>query len=232
MLAKVTPLGALQMPRRFKTPCTTNQRGILSSALSSEGRDKIRKERDKKGEQGGSKRAISELLTTKQLTTAIISSIQKANSNKTEETSPTTSNSMGNSFGGHKSAKRNKTDLLSAVRCFQTVAAYHTTERRHQISAPRSSIASISHNKTNTARCELDSHADTCVVGANFVSLHLQGGYYAVFHPTMPTPTALSATFKLLQRRQRIPIKTADRPTSSLQSMKACDLAKSCPTHY
>ena len=76
--------------------------------LSFEERDKIRKERDKKGEQGGSKRAISEL-TTKQLTTAIISSIQKANSDETEETVKT-SNSAGNSFGGRESAKRNKTD--------------------------------------------------------------------------------------------------------------------------
>jgi hypothetical protein len=46
--------------------------------LSYEDRDKIRKERDKKGEQGGSKRNISEL-TTKQLTTALISSLQKVN---------------------------------------------------------------------------------------------------------------------------------------------------------
>ena len=78
--------------------------------LSFEERDKIRKERDKKGEQGGSKRAISEL-TTKQLTTTIISSssIQKANSDETEETSKT-SNSAGNSFGGRENAKRNKTD--------------------------------------------------------------------------------------------------------------------------
>ena len=44
--------------------------------LSYEDRDKIRKERDKKREQGGSKRNISEL-STKQLTTASISSLQK-----------------------------------------------------------------------------------------------------------------------------------------------------------
>ena len=44
--------------------------------LSYEERDKIRKDRDKKGEQGGTKRNVSEM-TTKQLTAAIISSIQK-----------------------------------------------------------------------------------------------------------------------------------------------------------
>ena len=58
--------------------------------------------------------------------------------------------------------------------CSQAVAAYHTTERRHQTNVPRS-ISSISHNTTNTARCELDSHADTCALGANFVPLHFTG---------------------------------------------------------
>jgi hypothetical protein len=53
--------------------------------LSYEERDKIRKERDKKGEQGGSKQTISEM-TTKQLTTAIISSLQKANASDDNST--------------------------------------------------------------------------------------------------------------------------------------------------
>ena len=44
--------------------------------LSYEERDKICKECDKKGEQGGSKRTISEMMT-KQLTTALISSLQR-----------------------------------------------------------------------------------------------------------------------------------------------------------
>jgi outer membrane murein-binding lipoprotein Lpp len=78
--------------------------------LSYEDRDKIRKERDKKGEQGGSKRNISEL-TTKQLTTALISSLQKVNesedhSDKTE--APKQSNQAGNAFGGREGAKRQK----------------------------------------------------------------------------------------------------------------------------
>ena len=45
--------------------------------LSYDKRGKIRAERDKKGKPGGTKQNISEL-TTKQLTTALISSIQKA----------------------------------------------------------------------------------------------------------------------------------------------------------
>jgi hypothetical protein len=52
--------------------------------LSYEDRDKIRKERDKKGEQGGSKQSISEL-TTKQLTTALIRSLQKINESEDRE---------------------------------------------------------------------------------------------------------------------------------------------------
>jgi hypothetical protein len=94
---------------------TTNT-GYYSAAewekLSFEERDKIRKERDKKGEQGGTKRNISEI-TTKQLTTAIISSIQKAimaDDPKDEDTaSKKNINQAGNSFGGKESVKRSKT---------------------------------------------------------------------------------------------------------------------------
>ena len=79
--------------------------------LSFDERDKIRKERDKKEEQGGSKRTISEL-TTKQLTLAIISSIQKANADNGAEDTPKKSNASqaGNAFGGKESAKRSKTE--------------------------------------------------------------------------------------------------------------------------
>ena len=80
--------------------------------LSYEERDKIRKERDKKGEQGGTKRNISEL-TTKQLTSAIISSIQKAvmadDSKEDDTTTKKNTNQAGNAFGGKESVKRSKT---------------------------------------------------------------------------------------------------------------------------
>lgn len=83
--------------------------------LSFEERDNIRKERDKKGEQGGSKRSISEM-TTKQLTTALISSLQKASEKASEKESSgndenTKKSNMqaGNAFGGRESAKRSKT---------------------------------------------------------------------------------------------------------------------------
>ena len=80
--------------------------------LSYEERDKIRKERDKKGEQGGTKRNISEL-TTKQLTSAIISSIQKAvmadDSKEDDTTTKKNTNPAGNAFGGKESVKRSKT---------------------------------------------------------------------------------------------------------------------------
>jgi len=85
------------------------QNGISYLLLSMT--SKILKERDKKGEQGGSKRTISEL-TTKQLTTAIISSIQKANADNGAEDTPKKSNASqaGNAFGGKGSAKRSITD--------------------------------------------------------------------------------------------------------------------------
>lgn len=79
--------------------------------LSFEERDKIRKERDKKGEQGGTKRNISEM-TTKQLTSALISSIQKASEKEDSggDDTPKKSNTQaGNAFGGRESAKKSKT---------------------------------------------------------------------------------------------------------------------------
>ena len=101
---------------RGEKPSTTYYSPAEWEKLSYEDRDRIRKERDKKGEQGGSKRTISEM-TTKQLTTAIISSIQKAvNDDDTVETistkrsATTASSSAGNSFGGRESAKKSKTD--------------------------------------------------------------------------------------------------------------------------
>ena len=79
--------------------------------LSYEERDRIRKERDKKGEQGGSKkRNLSEY---KQLTNAIISSIQKVADGKADDTKEDTPKANNQSadrsaFGGRDSAKRNK----------------------------------------------------------------------------------------------------------------------------
>ena len=79
--------------------------------LSYEESDKIRKERDKKGKQGGTKRTISEM-TTKQLTTAIISSIQKATgegeSEKDKDRSAPKKLNAGDAFGGREGAKRAK----------------------------------------------------------------------------------------------------------------------------
>jgi hypothetical protein len=84
--------------------------------LSFEERDNIRKERDKKGEQGGSKRTISEM-TTKQLTMALISSLQKASEKAGEkenacgdETPKKSNTQAGNAFGGKEGAKRSKTE--------------------------------------------------------------------------------------------------------------------------
>jgi hypothetical protein len=77
--------------------------------LSFEERDKIRKERDKKGEQGGSKRSIGDL-SVEQFT-AIISAVKsdQATVATADSTDTSTSgNNAGNAFGGKEGAKRAK----------------------------------------------------------------------------------------------------------------------------
>ena len=54
------------------------------------------------------------------------------------------------------------------------MAAYQTTSRRNAITVHRT-LSSISHSIPKTARCELDSHADTCALGSNFIPLHFTG---------------------------------------------------------
>jgi hypothetical protein len=157
---------------------TTLRRNGRSYPTKSAISDKIRKERDKKGEQGGSKRNISEL-STKQLTTALISSLQKVSasddsSERTAET-PKQSNQAGNVFGGREGVKRQKnSEGLAAMSTSTCVAAYHTSARRLETTSMKT-IASITNVTTNTARNELDSHADTCALGSNFIILHYTG---------------------------------------------------------
>ena len=72
-------------------------------------RDKIRKEHDKKGEQGGSKRSLGDL-SVEQFT-AIISAVKQdqATTTTTDSTDTSTSgNNAGNTFGGKERAKRIK----------------------------------------------------------------------------------------------------------------------------
>ena len=55
------------------------------------------------------------------------------------------------------------------------MAAYRTTTRRAVVAAIHSISHYVSHNTTNTARNELNSHADTCALGSKFVPLHYTG---------------------------------------------------------
>ena len=74
--------------------------------LSFEERDKIRKERDKKGEQGGSKRSVGDLSVDQ--FKAMISSVQTdAATNSTTDSTDTghSGNNAGNAFGGKEAAK-------------------------------------------------------------------------------------------------------------------------------
>ena len=54
------------------------------------------------------------------------------------------------------------------------LAAYQSTMRRAAPTIHRT-ISSLHHTYIQTARCELDSHADTCALGSNFVLLHYIG---------------------------------------------------------
>jgi hypothetical protein len=77
--------------------------------LSFEERDKIHKERDKKGEQGGSKQSIGDL-SVEQFT-AIISAVKSDQAMVTTADSTdtnTSSGNAGNAFGGKEGAKRAK----------------------------------------------------------------------------------------------------------------------------
>jgi outer membrane murein-binding lipoprotein Lpp len=77
--------------------------------LSFEERDKIRRERDKKGEQGGTKRSVGDLLVEQ--FTAMLSTVQQDAATVTTTDLTDTSNpgnNAGNAFGGKESAKRLK----------------------------------------------------------------------------------------------------------------------------
>jgi hypothetical protein len=123
--------------------------------------DKIHKEHDKKGEQGGTKRNVSDL-TTKQLTTkVIIRSIQKSsggseNDNYKDESTPKTSNA-GDAFGGREGAKRSKTRewLLAAV---NRVKAAYTTAARRAAKVAIHAVAQQNSRNTFTAQNEFNSH--------------------------------------------------------------------------
>ena len=84
-----------------------------SEKLSYEERDRIRKERDRKGEQGGTKRNISEM-STKQLTTTLLSSLKAAAADESKDCGDSADSASkkpdqaGNAFGGRESAKRSK----------------------------------------------------------------------------------------------------------------------------
>jgi hypothetical protein len=77
--------------------------------LSFEERDKIRKERDKKGEQGGSKQSIGDLWVEQ--FTAIISAVKSNQAMVATADSTDTNTSIsnaGNTFGGKEGAKQAK----------------------------------------------------------------------------------------------------------------------------
>ena len=79
------------------------------------------------------------------------------------------------------------------------VSAYSTTLRRVAAVAI-CSVAYRNSNNTVTARNELDSHADTCALGSNFVPLHYTGRvcdvspYNSTYDPERDIPIVTGAT--------------------------------------
>ena len=81
------------------------------------------------------------------------------------------------------------------------MAAYQSTQRRTTTNK-FANISSYSSNiSTTTARNELDSHADTCALGSNFVPLHYTGRVCDVspynsntYHPERDVPIVTGAT--------------------------------------
>ena len=93
-----------------KTPNTNYYSPADWNKLSYKEHDKIRKERDKKGEQGGTKHSVGDL-SVEQFT-AMISMVkrdQTTNNTESIDTSTSTSGSnAGNAFGGKEAVKRAK----------------------------------------------------------------------------------------------------------------------------
>lgn len=110
-------------------------------------------------------------MSTKQLTAAIISSLKAAAieediASGENENTPKRIDQAGTPFGGKEGEKRAKTNWLIA-------AASRSSARREL--PTYWNILSLQNVSTNFARCELDSHADTCAVASNLIPLSSTG---------------------------------------------------------
>ena len=90
------------------------------------------------------------------------------------------------------------------------MATYQSTTRRAAPTIHRT-ISSLHHTYIQTARCELDSHADTCALGSNFVLLHYTGRVCDVapynseaYNPEHDIPIVTAATFYMEQQDGRV----------------------------
>ena len=91
------------------------------------------------------------------------------------------------------------------------LAAYQSTMRRAAPTIHRT-ILSLHHTYIQTARCELDSHADTCALGSNFLLLHYTGQVSCdvapynseAYNPERDIPIVTAATSYLDQQDGQI----------------------------
>ena len=132
--------------------------------LSYEERDRVRKERDKKGEQGGSKRTISEM-TTKQNLLPPSSVLSRQQHLATPEHAMTTS----------RIRRRSQTPVILLVGVKAQNEAKAIDLRERHIVLLQLSISALTQPTHRTAKCELDFHADTCALGCNFAPLYFTG---------------------------------------------------------
>ena len=138
---------------------------------------------------------ISEM-TAKQLKTAIIGSIQNANPDeKVEPETPKkskTSSSTLNSFAaawrqGKCKTHRDQRGLAESRRRRRLASAYwmrRVSTARRQSGQSNDHMLSSFNNNSTTARNEIDTYADTCAPGSNFVPLHFTGRALCDVSPT------------------------------------------------
>ena len=148
--------------------------------------------------------------TTKQLASAIISSIKAAalsDSGTCDDDKSETSkkSNAGNSFGGRESAKRSKSDRLE-------IAAYRSSHRKplppHQLS-----ISALTQLTQRAAKCELDSLTLIPVLLAVILYLFTLQDVPAMSSHTTQVLTNQNEISLLFAERQHLLANKAERPS-------------------
>ena len=180
-------------------------------SLSKEDRDKVIAEWKKKNTPGvakyDNKRKLAEIQALTDGITMMkrtVSQLAATKRNQEEQDDDTPHNDACNQFGSRKAkaGKRQLPSLFGTILSAFYAMYQFLTKRPHCLSCIVSSMQRRKKNKPgiNTSlpshgRIELDSHADTVVLGSNCVVLHHRGERFVKFHPIrmhmMPSQTSL-----------------------------------------